>query len=215
MSIPEKYRAVLALGSNLGDSEDIIEEAVAQLQTLDMRLIALSGLYATAPVGGPEQPDYINAVIEVATDLDPYELLAACHRVEQAHRRTREVRWGPRTLDIDIIAIEQRMPEPAEGAEEIETQWEPLLSTDPVLTLPHPRARERAFVLVPWAEANPQALLPISPDRKVAVVHQAYVVSRADEAAGQNAVTDLRGMCDACIDPAYAEPLPSLDSAEE
>ena len=63
-----------------------------------------------------------------------------------------------------------------------------------MLTLPHPRARERAFVLVPWAEANPRALLPISPERKVAVIHQAYVVSRADEAAGQNAVNPLRAM---------------------
>ena len=196
--IDEKYCAVLALGSNLGESEETLEYAVAQLQLEGMRLIAHSSLYVTAPVGGPDQPDYINAVIEVATDLDPYELLAACHRVEQAHHRTREVRWGPRTLDIDIIAIEQR---PAEATDGAENPWEPVLSTDPVLTLPHPRARERAFVLVPWAEANPQALLPISPDRKVAVIHQAYVVSRADEAAGQNAVNPLRAMRAELISP--------------
>ena len=137
------HRAVLALGSNLGESESTIERAVVDLREAGVRILRVSPLYRTAPVGGPEgQPDYVNAVIEVSTELSPYELLKLCNAVEAAHHRERLVRWGPRTLDIDVLAF---------GEE---------LSEDPALTLPHPRAHERAFVLIPWLEADPQAELP-------------------------------------------------------
>lgn len=140
-----KHRAVLALGSNLGESEDTLERAVADLVAGGVQLVRASGLYRTAPVGGPVgQPDFVNAVIEVATDLGAYELLKLCNAVEAAHHRERLVRWGPRTLDIDVI------------------DYDGVISEDPVLTLPHPRAQERAFVLVPWAQMDPQAYLTVT-----------------------------------------------------
>lgn len=139
------HRAVLALGSNLGESEDTLERAVADLVAGGVRLVRASGLYRTAPVGGPEgQPDFVNAVIEVTTDLGAYELLALCNAVEAVHHRERLVRWGPRTLDIDVI------------------DYDGVISEDPVLTLPHPRAQERAFVLVPWAQMDPLARLTVT-----------------------------------------------------
>lgn len=139
------HRAVLALGSNLGESESTIERAVVDLREAGVRILRVSPLYRTAPVGGPEgQPDYVNAVIEVSTELSPYELLKLCNAVEAAHHRERLVRWGPRTLDIDVI------------------DYDGVISEDPVLTLPHPRAQERAFVLVPWAQMDPQAHLTVT-----------------------------------------------------
>ena len=139
------HRAVLALGSNLGESESTIERAVVDLREAGVRILRVSPLYRTAPVGGPEgQPDYVNAVIEVSTELSPYELLKLCNAVEAAHHRERLVRWGPRTLDIDVI------------------DYDGVISEDPVLTLPHPRAQERAFVLVPWAQMDPQARLTVT-----------------------------------------------------
>jgi len=93
-------------------------------------------------VGGPPQPDYLNAVLIVATGLPPRDLLAEAHRIEAAFGRVRAERFGPRTLDIDIISY---------GSE---------VSSDPVLTLPHPRAHERAFVLQPWHDVEPGAELP-------------------------------------------------------
>ncbi|WP_434995564.1 2-amino-4-hydroxy-6-hydroxymethyldihydropteridine diphosphokinase [Arthrobacter sp. Ld5] len=127
-------RSVLALGSNLGASRDTLVRAVADLVgSDDVRLHSVSPVVRTRPVGGPEQPDYLNMVIEVETDLGPYELLAHCQAVEEQHHRTRTVRWGPRTLDIDIITY---------------GTW---VSDDRNLTVPHPRAATRAFVLQPWA----------------------------------------------------------------
>ena len=100
----QKHRAVLALGSNLGESEDTLERAIADLVASGVQLVRASGLYRTAPVGGPAgQPDFVNAVIEVTTDLGAYELLKLCNAVEAAYHRERLVRWGPRTLDIDVI----------------------------------------------------------------------------------------------------------------
>ena len=146
------HRAVLALGSNLGESESTIERAVVDLREAGMRILRVSPLYRTAPVGGPAgQPDYVNAVIEVSTSLRPYELLKLCNAVEAAHHRERLVRWGPRTLDIDVI------------------DYEGVVSDDPVLTLPHPRAHERSFVLTPWARMDPEAHL---------------LVARSDEGSG-------------------------------
>ncbi|TKV28911.1 2-amino-4-hydroxy-6-hydroxymethyldihydropteridine diphosphokinase [Arthrobacter sp. NamB2] len=127
-------RSVLALGSNLGASNDTLVLAVADLvEPENVRLHAVSPVVRTRPVGGPEQPDYLNMVIEVETSLGPYELLAHCQAVEDKHHRKRTVRWGPRTLDVDIITY---------------GSW---TSDDDVLTVPHPRAASRAFVLQPWA----------------------------------------------------------------
>ncbi|GER22885.1 hypothetical protein NCCP1664_13820 [Zafaria cholistanensis] len=107
-----------------------------------MRLVRASPVVQTRAVGGPaDQPDYLNMVIEVETVLEPLALLRHCQAVEQLHHRVREVRWGPRTLDVDIVAYADMALDTAE------------------LTLPHPRAAERAFVLQPWAWMDPQATL--------------------------------------------------------
>jgi 2-amino-4-hydroxy-6-hydroxymethyldihydropteridine diphosphokinase len=129
------------LGANLGDRVAALQGAV---DLLVPHLVdpVVSSVYETAPVGGPEQPDYANAVLVGESDAAPDELLAAAHEAEQAWSRTRETRWGPRTLDVDLLMVGE------------------VVSDDPVLTLPHPRAPERAFVLVPWVEADPDAVLP-------------------------------------------------------
>jgi 2-amino-4-hydroxy-6-hydroxymethyldihydropteridine diphosphokinase len=136
-------RAVLALGSNLGERNDTLSGAVADLvDRPEVRLIAVSPVVQTKAVGGPVgQPDFLNMVITVETSLPPLELLRHCQAVENKHLRVREVRWGPRTLDVDIIA------------------YGDVSSTDPDLTLPHPRASERAFVLYPWSLIEPAAML--------------------------------------------------------
>jgi 2-amino-4-hydroxy-6-hydroxymethyldihydropteridine diphosphokinase len=140
---PPAVRTVLALGSNLGDRLANLQGGVRTLLAdPGLTLAALSPVYATAPVGGPPQPDYLNAVLVADTTLTPVELLARCHATEAAFQRTRTETWGPRTLDVDVIVY---------GDE---------VSDDPRLTLPHPRARERAFVLAPWLDADPQAELP-------------------------------------------------------
>ena len=135
-------RAVIALGANLGDARAALAGAVEAIAVLPgVALHAESSVYSTAPIGGVEQPDYLNAVVIVDTTLSPRELLDCLHDVENSWHRTREVRWGPRTLDLDLI------------------DYAGVTSDDPELTLPHPRAHERAFVLVPWQEADPEAEL--------------------------------------------------------
>jgi 2-amino-4-hydroxy-6-hydroxymethyldihydropteridine diphosphokinase len=134
---------VIAVGSNLGDRLGHLQAAVDSLAATEgVRVTAVSPVYQTDPVGGPDQPDYFNAVLLADTTLAPAGVLAAAHAAEAARERTREVRWGPRTLDVDIIS------------------YGGLVSDDPVLTLPHPRAHERAFVLVPWHDVDPAAELP-------------------------------------------------------
>lgn len=136
-------KAVLALGSNLGERNDTLSEAVADLvDPPEVRLLAVSPLVQTKAVGGPAgQPDFLNMVITVETALSPAALLKHCQSVENKHLRVREVRWAPRTLDVDIIV------------------YGDLTSDDPDLTLPHPRAAERAFVLYPWSLIEPAAAL--------------------------------------------------------
>jgi dihydropteroate synthase len=135
--------AVLAIGSNLGDRLGVLRAAVAEIGELpDTEVLAVSPVYETDPVGGPAQPEYLNAVLMVRTGLPARELLGRLNRIEAAHGRVREVRFGPRTLDIDIIRYSDQT------------------SDDPVLTLPHPRARERAFVLAPWHDIDAEAALP-------------------------------------------------------
>lgn len=132
---------VLALGGNVGDVRQTLRQAVAELAAASgLTVLAVSPLARTAPVG-PAQEDYLNAVLRARTTLSPRELLALTSSIENAHGRVRQARWGPRTLDIDIVAVDA------------------FASTDPVLELPHPRARERAFVLLPWAHLDPEAVL--------------------------------------------------------
>jgi len=140
----ESWRAVvLALGSNLGDRREILSEAVdAMARIAGLRVLTVSRVYETVPVGGPPQPDYLNAVALARTTLPTRDLLDRLHEVEAEFDRVRLVRWGPRTLDIDIITIDGE------------------LSNDPELTLPHPRAHERAFVLAPWHDIDPDAVIP-------------------------------------------------------
>lgn len=180
------HRAVLALGSNLGESESTIERAVVDLREAGMRILRVSPLYRTAPVGGPAgQPDYVNAVIEVSTSLRPYELLKLCNAVEAAHHRERLMRWGPRTLDIDVI------------------DYEGVVSDDPVLTLPHPRAHERSFVLTPWARMDPEAHLLVARSDEssgavnyvpVSVAELSRDLNLTHEDAGEDAIRYMREM---------------------
>jgi 2-amino-4-hydroxy-6-hydroxymethyldihydropteridine diphosphokinase len=128
-------RAVLSIGANLGDRLAALRSVV---ESLAPWLVAVSSVYETPPWGPVAQPDFLNAVlIAVDPDREPADWLALAHELEQAAGRVREQRWGPRTLDVDIIDVDG------------------IVSGDEVLTLPHPRAAERGFVLVPWAEIEP------------------------------------------------------------
>jgi len=139
-------RAVLSIGSNLGDRLAHLRGVVEEFADC---LVAVSPVYATAPWGGVEQDDFLNAVLVVDDDArEPGDWLAAGQRLEQAAHRVREIRWGARTLDVDVVWC-------ARGGE-------PVVSDDPVLTLPHPRAHERAFVLVPWLAVEPDATLAVA-----------------------------------------------------
>ena len=134
-------RAVIGLGSNLGDRARHIAEAVGSLSEHG-EYVAASSLYETAPVGGPRQGPYLNAVAVIDTELPARELLNACLDIERSQGRERRERWGPRTLDLDILLF---------GDMEID---------EPGLTIPHPRLTERGFVLVPLLEVDPAAALP-------------------------------------------------------
>jgi 2-amino-4-hydroxy-6-hydroxymethyldihydropteridine diphosphokinase len=138
-------RAVLSLGANLGDRAGAIRNALTALKADG--LVARSTLYETPPWGPVEQPPYLNAVAILRDDRDAAGWLARAHELEEATGRTREVRFGPRTLDVDVVAVTA-------------DDGTPVVSDDPRLTLPHPRAHERAFVLVPWLTLDPSAVLP-------------------------------------------------------
>ncbi len=131
-------RAVLSTGSNMEDSRAHLRAVV---DAFAPELVAASSLYATSPWGGVEQPDFLNQVLLIDAPGTPHQLLRRCQELERAAHRVRDVRWGPRTLDVDIVDIEG------------------VVSDDPELTLPHPRAAERAFVLLPWLEVDPGATL--------------------------------------------------------
>ena len=145
-------RCIVALGANLGDRLATLRAAVRELAAAPGTTVgAVSPVVATRAVGGPgDSPDYLNAVVELSTDLTPLQVLEACQRIEQRHGRTREVRWGPRTLDLDVVCFEG------------------VRSSDPRLVLPHPRAAERAFVLQPWALMDPGAVLDGAPVAELA-----------------------------------------------
>jgi 2-amino-4-hydroxy-6-hydroxymethyldihydropteridine diphosphokinase len=156
-------RTVLALGSNLGDRLATLQGGVdallgppgrgssaqgssgvgsSGLSSTGLALVVLSPVYETVPVGGPPQPEYLNAVLIAETTLPATALLRRGQAVEAAFGRVREEVWGPRTLDVDVIV------------------YGDVVSDDPELTLPHPRAWERAFVLAPWLDADPEAEVP-------------------------------------------------------
>ena len=134
-------RAVIALGSNLGNRELNLDSAIAELAKI-IEITHLSTNHETDPVGGPEQPKYLNAVLIAETQLDPHELLISMLEIENKLGRKREIHWGPRTIDLDLIVV---------GDEVVVSD---------VLVLPHPRAHERKFVLEPWLEIDPTAQIP-------------------------------------------------------
>ncbi|MEU3555244.1 2-amino-4-hydroxy-6-hydroxymethyldihydropteridine diphosphokinase [Streptomyces fragilis] len=143
LSNPRK--AVLSLGSNLGNRVENLQGAVDALEdTPGIRVKAVSPVYRTEPWGVEpgSQPAYLNAVVVLRTTLPPSALLERAQAVEEAFHRTRSERWAARTLDVDIVTYEGRV------------------SDDPVLTLPHPRAHERAFVLAPWLDIDEAAEIP-------------------------------------------------------
>ena len=132
-------RAFLGLGSNLGDRRQHLRDAVDTLSDPDAGLgfVAVSPIYETDPVGGPDQDRYLNLVVELDTACPPRELLAICHRLESAAGRVRAEHWGPRTLDVDVLWIEG------------------VTLDEPDLVVPHPRMWERRFVLAPLRDLAP------------------------------------------------------------
>jgi 2-amino-4-hydroxy-6-hydroxymethyldihydropteridine diphosphokinase len=135
-------RAYVALGANLGDRLGSLQRAVGLLDAVDgIDVVRSSRVFETAPVG-PPQPDFLNAVIEVRTSLEPRALLRACRSVERDLGRQRHERWGPRTIDVDVLTYDDRDVD------------------EPDLRIPHPRMHERAFVLVPLGELDADPPLP-------------------------------------------------------
>lgn len=137
------HRAWIGLGSNLENPRRQVETALAALDRLPLtRLLCASPRYASRPVGPQDQPDFVNAVAQLETRLSPLALLDQLQALEQRHRRVRQRRWGPRTLDLDLLLYDARS------------------ETSPRLTLPHPEMARRAFVLIPLAALAPELCLP-------------------------------------------------------
>ena len=145
MIAQNKSRAFLGFGGNIGDPLSQFRHARQQLTAHpEVIVIGSSPLYRTPAVGGPAgQPDYLNAVIQIDTRLSPHELLHLFHQIEDAAGRRRDIHWGPRTLDIDLLFVDD------------------LVMDDPLLTLPHPRLHQRHFVLLPLRELAPQLRHPV------------------------------------------------------
>ncbi len=135
--------AYIAIGSNMGDKMTACRQAIELLKKSG-HVKRVSSFFCTEPVGHPDQEDFINAVVELETDLSPLALLAACHVVEDALGRSRLVHWGPRTIDLDILLYSDEIIDTAE------------------LSIPHPLMTTRGFVLVPLCEIAPQAVHPKS-----------------------------------------------------
>jgi dihydroneopterin aldolase / 2-amino-4-hydroxy-6-hydroxymethyldihydropteridine diphosphokinase len=166
----ERHRdepVVIALGANLGGVQSTLEAAVRALADVDgLRITAVSDLFETDPVGGPDQPAFLNAVVLARTRLPAFGLLTELHAIEADHGRVRETRWGARSLDLDLIQY---------GSPESDSD---LVSLDPELMLPHPRAHERAFVLAPWLSLDAEAELRVGP----ALVPVSELLAQADRA---------------------------------
>jgi 2-amino-4-hydroxy-6-hydroxymethyldihydropteridine diphosphokinase len=133
-------KAVISLGANIGNPKEQITLAIAMLREAT-DVLAVSTLHETQPVGGPDQPNYLNAICITESDLPAADLLSVLHGIEKTLGRERLERWGPRTIDLDLI------------------QYGSILSSAQELELPHPRAHERRFVLEPWIEIEPDAIL--------------------------------------------------------
>jgi len=136
-------RAYLELGSNLGERFEHLRAGVSALAAAEgVRMVRVSGVYSSEPVGLSEQPEFLNIVVEIETELEPRRLLSLAREIEAGRGRERKERWGPRTLDVDILL------------------YGDLELADPELTIPHPRMAERRFVLEPLCEIAPEAALP-------------------------------------------------------
>jgi 2-amino-4-hydroxy-6-hydroxymethyldihydropteridine diphosphokinase len=137
-------RVYLGLGANLGDRLATLQRAVDLLDARGVQTVACSRVWATSPLGGPQdQPEFLNVVVAVDPGtMTPTEVLAAANAVEAELGRVRDVRWGPRTIDIDMLL------------------WDDLRTDDPALTIPHPRMHERAFVVLPLLDLDPDPRLP-------------------------------------------------------
>lgn len=129
-------KAYLSLGSNIGESKENILKAYKLLEDMGIKITHKSSFYETAPVGFEDQDNFMNSVIEISTELGPYELLEKCHLVEKALKRKRLIHWGPRTIDVDILLFNA------------------LKMDEPDLTIPHQEMKKRAFVLVPLLEID-------------------------------------------------------------
>lgn len=136
-------KATISLGSNLGDRMQYLQNALNSLNAVTgTQVHSVSPVFETDPVGGPEQGRYLNAVAVVKTVLSPEQFLAATQQIELEQNRERNERWGPRTLDIDLLAMDTEV------------------RSTPELELPHPRAHERVFVLLPWSLLDPDFVIP-------------------------------------------------------
>lgn len=133
-------KAIVALGANIGNPREQLDLAITLLRE-STNLLKVSSYHQTKAVGGPEQPDYLNAVCIIESDLPAADLLNVLHGIEKVLGRERKELWGPRTIDLDLI------------------QYGAILSSADELKLPHPRAHERRFVLEPWLEIEPDAIL--------------------------------------------------------
>lgn len=152
-------RAAFGLGSNLGNRQRYLENAVESLAGHDeVEIVAVSSMYETEPVGGPEQGPFLNAVVVADVTATPEELLEFAQQCEREANRERHEQWGPRTLDVDVLAVEG------------------VVMTTESLTLPHPLAAQRAFVLIPWTEVDPGFVL--SPG--LSVLDAARAIDAAD-----------------------------------
>ena len=136
-------KATISLGSNLGDRFQYLQNALDSINSVTgTQVHSVSPVFETDPVGGPEQGQYLNAVAVVKTILSPEQFLAATQQIELEQNRERNEHWGPRTLDIDLLAMDTEV------------------RSSPELELPHPRAHERAFVLLPWSLLDPDFVIP-------------------------------------------------------
>lgn len=152
------HQVFLSLGANLGDRQATIGQALTMLHnTANIRLHRQSALYETVPVGYVDQPDFLNLVCEIHTSLTPLALLEVTQQIEHDLKRVRTVRWGPRTIDIDLLLFDNQTLQ------------------HPDLTIPHPRMHERAFVLVPLAELVPAYMIPGTADTVAALASQLAV----------------------------------------
>lgn len=149
--VRRETESYIALGSNLGDREGYLRSAVRQMQYHpDITFIQASSIYETAPVGYDDQENFLNMVVRITTSLEPRELLSYCNVIESNLLRQRDVRWGPRTIDVDVLL------------------YGTLKSDDPILTLPHPRMKERGFVMIPLGEISPELILGDRPAMAIA-----------------------------------------------